>query len=416
MCVALRVCTSSQYSTTDISDGVSDRQCLESTECDTAFKTDQQLCSIGGTRTCTVRNNYILNELTPTSNRICVPWEACHHNQYMHKEYKTNHHGFVYRNQTCKTYTQCNQNQFHVVDGNITQDRDNVCGFLTACSENEFESMPPTYTSDRICQSHSLCDYTTEYVLRMGSSHTDTECALKTICTDLSGGYMNNNSVNSIDSATLGQDATCANFTICAAGNGVVVTGNSVSDYICEPCGPGTFSEGILFQKCMVCPSNHFSNGINNTICTRSNECMNQSFLTLGDATSDAECTICPSTWGLSAPANLCTQCAPGHVAIDDESLSMEEKCRQCSENFFCPSAAETRSEMCPDIRIFKREGTDEYSIVPSSPLGSVFPQQCECNLHGGQYAINQNVRRAQRLKLFTLICMMLCFDLSRFL
>jgi hypothetical protein len=93
--------------------------------CETNYLTLKKPCSslasdtsvTPTTRMCRFRDEYMLARNTTTLNRICIKHVQCKNDEYMYSEYLTDSHGLVLRNQTCKAYHECENGEYHVVNG-----------------------------------------------------------------------------------------------------------------------------------------------------------------------------------------------------------------------------------------------------------------------------------------------------------
>lgn len=283
-----------------------DRDCRPLTVCNTQLVPQGITpCSNGGTVLyCdNIRVQYISRYPSRTSDRECWTWQPCASHQFMYQHPLSDSEGYLVKSQVCRDYTQCNVvNQYQIVDGTATEDRDNVCATITTCdSATEYELAPPQLLviphTDRVCKPKTICDSISHFLLRKGDSTHDNVCAPKTDCRSSSGGtqYEVYPAVDSVDFHTNGTDAICRTYTKCLAGFYANYTGTRNSDVVCAKCSPGSYSTDETSGPCKKCPFGTYQDKQGATTCLQCNPC------TSPDNVTDAglQCPTSPyPVWG----------------------------------------------------------------------------------------------------------------------
>lgn len=128
------------------------------------------------------------------------------------------------QNQSCKPLSspKVGVQQYRLVDGETTRDRDNLWVDCTVCNpSSQYVVSECTQSTDRVCKGHTQCDSSYDYVLRKGGLYSDTVCTPKTQCTKASkrSMYEKNPAVDSTSSTVNGTDAVCAPYSKCPDGH-----------------------------------------------------------------------------------------------------------------------------------------------------------------------------------------------------
>lgn len=239
------------------------------------------------------------------------------------------------------------------------------------------------------------CDPTTQYLLYWGGAKANDICGpLANPCP--AGSFLSAPGSNA-NATTNGTAGVCTNYTMCLPGSYVAVAGGSEQDQVCALCPAGKY--GVDGVECISCQQGvTYNPDPGATSCTACTECLsgeaavapmytcpaNQTctpgFLSLCNASSDAVCMDCPSTWSQSATTQLCTPCAAGHHRVTTQQGGYA--CVPCQPNTFCDSP-DTFS-VCPNLQAYEREPGAGLTYAPSSPQGASRGLQCTCATAGG--------------------------------
>lgn len=320
------------------------------------FTTTTDFCSTDGQ----VRKCIFYQNIAGSDGLCTFSTTPCDSGQYMYRTDTVDGNGNLVRPKICRSYTDCTADEFQLIDGRLTEERDNVCVSLTVCSDNEWQSQAPTSTADRVCSPLTECT-SNQYISVNFTESSDRVCIERTACLD---GQYN----AAPDDPT--QDNDCRNYTQCNAGYGVILLGSQTSDLQCGLCEPGEFGVGDS-EPCQPCPSSHFS-WAGQASCTPHTVCANV-YAFLGNSTDDAECMeSCPDTWELNQVTKLCSKCKEGYY------INEAGDCAPCPANHYCPVGSWEKVP-CTSVTSYTAVDTGEIFVVPYSPEMSHSHGNCSC-------------------------------------
>lgn len=384
-------------------------------------------CVSGGTKKlqCTnVLKKYIIKASTPTSDIVVETWSPCKSNQYVFQKAISDAEGFLIQQQICKNYTVCPASSFMFIQGDLTEDQDNVCGRLTECVPGKtYQLSPPGIDpstgmgTDRVCAPCITCSPQSEYLFKSCNSTHPGVCVPKKDCSNPPGiAYQVSGAVDSPGDGSFGSDTVCANYTKCPPGMYANYSGDAVSDRRCSPCPLGTYSPDYGIQ-CTACPKDTFASTEGSVSCNSCTNCIsptgnviptidsgwgdcpigvnisiqqssNQSkcilaYRTLCTTSQDSTCMACSTPeWSLDRSTGLCSPCGRGyHYARPyyQGNLSESRRCLPCTKNYYCQGSDTFRP--CQDLIIWKdNRSTSGFFSSPESSIASSFPSDCSCS------------------------------------
>ena len=188
---------------------------------------------------------YIIQQSTRYTDRICWAWGPCGANDYVEQLPVDDGTGFLVKPQICKRLSAARKTppqQYLLVDGSATRDRDNVWVDCTSCYKlNMYQASSCTPTQDAVCKPYTLCDARYEYLLRKGNLYNDAICAPKTLCSSSTsrGMYQKVPAVDSVSFYVNGTDAICEPYSTCPDGTFMSFAGDDTRDVQCSPCPVG---------------------------------------------------------------------------------------------------------------------------------------------------------------------------------
>merc|ERR1711871_1939403 len=133
-------------------------------------------------------DEYVSTPKTFTSNRICTSHRTCRYPDAPHAagEFMVSDGGATF-DRVCQSLTMCNYStQYESSAPTRTSDR--ACAPLTTCTSTEYISTRKTQTSNRVCSAHRLCKIphqpyqSGEYITAEGSLNNNRECAALATC------------------------------------------------------------------------------------------------------------------------------------------------------------------------------------------------------------------------------------------
>eukprot|EP00049_Salpingoeca_infusionum_P027963 m.35257 g.35257 ORF g.35257 m.35257 type:complete len:2485 (+) comp9868_c0_seq1:133-7587(+) len=370
-------CSASQYESQPC-DGIKPRTCLP---CSTSCKEYQ----------------FMKSPCTATYNMVCVNTTVCSQDEYESVAVTAT------TDRICQPLTQCQAGDFVAVQSTNTSDRicENCtvgyfsttsnsvdCQKAKTCQPGSYEVTKPTASNDRECQScgsgqfsstlnaEACTAFTTEcepgmLLVKNGTNTTDNVC--------VSCGASEYVSTTACGSGT---SPCCAPWTACSAGYEEDARPTTSSDRTCKACPSGMFNEAgsmtdcrpytpcgpgyeaqpfdsTADKNCTMCPTGYVKAWSDIAPDTPSSElpescrtvsecntcqplqvCAAGYVATGGSATSDVECTICPTgtfkaAEGNDQPCVSTTTCGVGQQEDRMPTASSDRECELCPQDFF---------------------------------------------------------------------------------
>lgn len=285
----------------------SDRQCSVLSDCD-HLETDGN-----GDAT-----EYVLQEATATSNRVCALLAVCSptERQEYESEAATKH-----SNRVCTPFTSCEAGaEFQSSGPTGTSDRS--CTRLTVCaSGQEYEGTPPlggsafevqVLVTNRICLPITQCPPPGEYAATPASPTSDATCAAATAPCDAASG-----AEYEAAALTPTSDRVCRGVTVCNMTAYSLADPTPTSDRVCNSA---------------FCPSNQYRTGVDQE--TKQLICVDRS------APCDSYLNEYEEVAGTSTTDRVCAtfKCAKEESYLPDGVEVQPENCIKWSE---CPSGIE---------------------------------------------------------------------------
>lgn len=420
-CVArTRLCNfEAEYQVWDAANFTKEYECRPLTRCDTERFADAVSPILGsppGVETFRPLREYIATYHTRFSDRTCWAWAPCGEDDYALQLPVDDGQGFLLQPLACRPLSgpSPTKNQYKLVDGSVTRDRDNVWVDCTRCAASvEYEALPCTADHDAICGAFTVCDPILQYVERLGDATHDTVCARKTRCAAYTqrGMYELRPAVDSVSFDVNGTDAVCSLYSRCPAGSFASFAGSETSDVACTLCPPGTFrASSDDPEKCTPCSAGTYAADAGSMMCVpcaRCHEdfeladfldaypdrCLDADDCTMAAveacaADRDAQCAPCASKGDLGGfdvtSDGVCVPCRPGFF-YNASAEPYAARCIACPEGSYCPSSQEA-PRLCEGLRRIARlsETQVHATLLPWSPEQSTRVGQCNCSLAGG--------------------------------
>eukprot|EP00055_Hartaetosiga_balthica_P012099 m.57643 g.57643 ORF g.57643 m.57643 type:complete len:1929 (-) comp7833_c0_seq1:1783-7569(-) len=259
----------------------------------------------------------------------------------------------------CALRTNCTEMEYNAIEAGSTED--NKCLPITDCMyHKQYEFAPPTSSSNRICNTISVCDAGTELV----SNYTRTSDVMCSPCQPgfsdhdgnpltpcipcMVGTYSNPDNYGHCETCTPGSvDGDTMPTTPCVT----CAIGESYQDAFgkvsCKPtrtCGEG-YEETTLAtlssdRVCTVCKAGFFKDTTGQTLCEMQSICpIGEGLILLGTIADDNVCRSCPggkfkSEKGLY-PCSTATECDLGQQEIASWTASSDRICEACPSGTF---------------------------------------------------------------------------------
>lgn len=437
-CVArTRLCNfDAEYQVRDAANFTKEHECRALTRCDTR-RFDDPVSPVAGLHAGIEKirplREYIATYHTRYTDRVCWAWAPCGEDDYALQLPVDDGEGFLLRPLVCRPLSagpsSPTKNQYKLVDGSVTRDRDNVWVDCTRCVlSSEYEALPCTADRDAVCRARTICDPLLQYVERLGDATHDTVCARRTRCTAYTqrGMYELRPAVDSVSFSVNGTDAVCSPYSRCPAGSFASFSGSETSDVACTLCPPGTFRASPDDpERCTPCASGtDYASEAGSLMCLPCTRCQDLDVsdslleaypgrcLAAQDCTvaaieacaadRDARCAPCASSLnnrggGFDVREGVCVPCRPGFF-YNASAEPYAARCVACPEGSYCPSSNEVRT--CEgQIRLARAVAMDQQNrletmLLPWSPERSTRAGQCNCSLPGGfELAPNPSAR-----------------------
>jgi hypothetical protein len=306
----------------------------------------------------------------------------------------------------CLPLSECLFNEYRFVDGRWKDGMyvsNHVCRPITVCSVGEYQKSAatsytatggetPQYGVDAVCVAYTQCLQESggsgiylEFLQTHGTPTSDNVCQTISVC-DIFTQFMSAYAVDAVSGGSSGMDATCQNRTICDTGYGVISLGDATHDNNCSLCPAGFVDNlGGVCIECLVGETfNPIAGQSNCTSCTTCPDATTATCTTVSDTT----CATCPTTWKKNnisdTTIQMCAPCASGHlmtVGLTEVVHTVQNTvCMPCPAHTYCTGWGHI--DLCPRMAAIFRDNIMHF--IPSSPATSSRPSACTCHAVGG--------------------------------